>query len=92
MAIKAFLACFCLKVTYHKAYELCHSHTYSMHLVLLTGGWQGGGGLRKMGSFTTIRALSSELKHGRAAKEKHRVAHKINFAGLFGIECICRNV
>lgn len=39
--------------------------TYSMHLVLLTDGWHGGGGLRKIGSFTTIRALSSELQHKR---------------------------
>lgn len=35
---------------------------YSRHLVLFTGGLQGGGGLRNTGSFTTIRALSSELQ------------------------------
>lgn len=39
-----------------------------MHLVLLTEGWQGGDGLTKMGSFTTIRALSSDLKQNK----KHR--------------------
>lgn len=39
--------------------------TYCIHLVLLTGGWQGGGGLRERWSFTTIRALSSELQHGQ---------------------------
>lgn len=39
-----------------------------MHLVLLTEGWQGGDGLTKMGSFTTIRALSSDLKRNK----KHR--------------------
>lgn len=54
------------------------SVTYSMHLVLFTGGWQGGRGLRKMGSFTTIRAflrLSSELKHGKK-KEKEAIKHR----------------
>lgn len=43
---------------------------YSKHLVLFTGGWHGGGGLRKMGSFTTIRALSSELQDRRNASFK----------------------
>lgn len=44
--------------------------TYSKHFVLLTGGWQGGGGLRKIGSFTTIRALSSELQHRRKRRQR----------------------
>lgn len=43
-----------------------------MHLVLLTGGRQGGGGLRKMGSFTTIKALSSELED-REGEEKEEI-------------------
>lgn len=61
--------------------------TYSKHLVLLTGGWQGGGGLRKTGSFTTISALSSELQHTR----RQRVLKKtVNFTGL--VRCSHINV
>lgn len=58
--------------------------TYSKHLVLFTGGWQGGDGLRKMGSFTTIRALSSALQQAR--KSRQRVLNKEesdNFTRLF---------
>lgn len=44
--------------------------TDSMHLVLLIGGWQASGCLKKTGSFTTIRALSSELKQRREHTER----------------------
>jgi len=44
--------------------------TYSKHFVVLTGGWQDGGGARKMGSFNTIRALSSALQRGTESRER----------------------
>ncbi|TNN42192.1 hypothetical protein EYF80_047654 [Liparis tanakae] len=48
-------------------------------------GWQGGGGPRKMGSFNTIRALSSELQRGTQSRE--RLVNKQEGAQTLSRQC-----